>query len=345
MSESLPRVAIIGAGIAGLSLARLLGNQAEVTLFEKSRGVGGRMATRYADQYQFDHGAQYFTARSKAFKAFLKPLLDQGIVQAWQPRVLTLALDEQGELKKSYKRDWFEPHYVAAPKMNRLGKVLAEGLNVELHTQLTELVKIPEGWLLKDTQGREYGAFDWVISTAPAPQTAALLPNTFAGYSTVQSTEMAGCFSLMLGLQNAPAVNWQAAVVKDSCISWIAIDSSKPGRGEPCCLLVHTSNEWAEQHLEDDPQAVEQYLLDELQRLVRGQSLSIDFKQLHRWRYASTIQSDDSEDNSPACLFDEQLQLGVCADWLMDGHVESAFLSAKALSEKIMSRLNRNTSI
>ncbi|MFZ9092741.1 MAG: NAD(P)-binding protein [Planctomycetaceae bacterium] len=41
-------VAIIGAGLSGLTLANRLQNRAEVTVFEKSGGFGGRMATRHA---------------------------------------------------------------------------------------------------------------------------------------------------------------------------------------------------------------------------------------------------------------------------------------------------------
>ena len=63
-------IAIIGAGIAGISLANLLQKKVNLTVFEKSRGVGGRMATRRAAPYQFNHGAQYFKIANKAFKDF-----------------------------------------------------------------------------------------------------------------------------------------------------------------------------------------------------------------------------------------------------------------------------------
>ena len=74
------KIAVIGAGLAGLTVARELSQYHQVTVFEKSRGVGGRLATRYAGDYEFDHGAQFFTAKSPQFQAFLKPLIDQGVV-------------------------------------------------------------------------------------------------------------------------------------------------------------------------------------------------------------------------------------------------------------------------
>jgi predicted NAD/FAD-dependent oxidoreductase len=65
------RIAIIGAGMSGLTLANRLSKIAEVVLFEKSRGVGGRMSTRQADPFTFDHGAQFFTVRDKRFSVFI----------------------------------------------------------------------------------------------------------------------------------------------------------------------------------------------------------------------------------------------------------------------------------
>ena len=78
------KIAIIGAGLSGLILARELSAYADVDVFEKARGVGGRMATRYADPYQFDHGAQYFTAKTAEFQSFLEPFIQNGIVAPWR---------------------------------------------------------------------------------------------------------------------------------------------------------------------------------------------------------------------------------------------------------------------
>jgi renalase len=196
------------------------------------------------------------------------------------------------------------------------------------------LIKNPDGWFLRDTEGVQHGRFDWVISTAPSPQTMNLLPKTFSGYSEIEGVEMEGCFCLMLGLSKAPEINWQASVVKSSCIGWIAIDSSKVGRGEACSVVVHSSNKWAERHIDDDQEEVEKQLFSALEQLLGGALKNVEFKKLHRWRYANTLTATEED-----CLFDSELQLGVCGDWLIEGHVESAFLSALALSKKIIPRL------
>ncbi|EXI81308.1 MAG: Dehydrosqualene desaturase [Candidatus Accumulibacter sp. BA-94] len=83
-----PRVALIGAGIAGLSCAAQLQQAGlEVSLFDKSRGAGGRMSTRRGDGWQCDHGAQYFTARHPDFRAEVARWQQAGVAALWAPRL------------------------------------------------------------------------------------------------------------------------------------------------------------------------------------------------------------------------------------------------------------------
>ena len=78
--------AIIGAGLSGCVVSEQLSERATVKILEKSKSPGGRMATRVSSQYEFDHGAQFFTARSVEFKNFLSSLLNEGHVACWNAR-------------------------------------------------------------------------------------------------------------------------------------------------------------------------------------------------------------------------------------------------------------------
>ena len=62
------RVAIVGAGLAGLACAdQLVAGGHQVSLFDKGRGPGGRMSTRrMEDGWAFDHGAPWFAAHDPA---------------------------------------------------------------------------------------------------------------------------------------------------------------------------------------------------------------------------------------------------------------------------------------
>ena len=84
------KIAVIGAGLSGLTVANQLKQHADVTVFEKSRGTSGRLSTRRAEPFIFDHGAQFFTAKTDAFKSHIKPLIEAGIVAPWNARVVQI---------------------------------------------------------------------------------------------------------------------------------------------------------------------------------------------------------------------------------------------------------------
>ena len=130
------KIAIIGAGLSGLSAAHLLKDYAAITLFEKARGVSGRISTRRAAPYCFDHGAQYFTARTKPFLDFIQPLLDPGIIERWNARYVKFNSNQMIQ-----RRNWRDeaPRYVGVPRMNHVAKFLAKGLNIHINTRIASL--------------------------------------------------------------------------------------------------------------------------------------------------------------------------------------------------------------
>ena len=85
LTQFLPTVAVVGAGISGLICARTLADHGlSVVVWEKSRGAGGRMATRRSgEMLRFDHGAQYFTVRDERFQRYVGAWLQDGIVAPW----------------------------------------------------------------------------------------------------------------------------------------------------------------------------------------------------------------------------------------------------------------------
>ena len=132
------KIAIIGSGLAGISTALLLKDQADITLFEKARGVSGRMSTRMADPYLFDHGAQYFTVRTDAFRSFVHPLLDAGVIARWNANYVEL---DRNKIIKYI--DWAKekPRYVGVPRMNSINKHLARNLKINVNTKIKKLEK------------------------------------------------------------------------------------------------------------------------------------------------------------------------------------------------------------
>lgn len=325
------RIAVIGAGLAGLVVASELSRRNEVTTFEKSRGVGGRMATRYAGDCEFDHGAQFFSARSDEFQAFLQPLIEQGIVSTWRARFAELRRSEI-----TAERQWNDdyPHYVGTPRMNAIGKWLARSVNVRLETTVARLERSERRWLLFDDAGSELGWFDWVVVTAPAPQTAALLPKSSSIRAPSEAARMHACCAVMLAFEPQIELPFDAARVRDADISWISVNSSKPGRAERSCLVIHSTNAWADAHIDVPDEPVLSHLLAECSEVLGIDVGTAAFCGMHRWRYANIGQR-----GGPDCAIDAELQLAACGDWFVRGRVEAAFTSAVALIDELRTHL------
>ena len=349
------KIAIIGAGLSGLTLVHKLKDLAELSLFEKSRGFGGRMATRRYDSFQFDHGAQFFKAKSQSFRSFLKPLIEKGVVQIWKGSFV-----EFDRNKRVNQRVWGDkpPHYIGAPGMNAIGKYLAktleEDVTIHLNSRVKKIspynLKIPLKtalkksnskklkdikWELQDDQNKSLGVFDWVITTAPAEQALALLPKSFKYYSKLSSIKMQACFSLMLGFKKALPLDFHSTLVKNKDISWISVNSSKPGRGESFCLLVHSTNDWADKHIEAPQEELIRHLCKQTSSTLGLDVSKADHKSLNRWRCANIEKQEN-----PQLWIDQKLAL--CGDWTQEGKVEAAFLSAEKTARTLRQILQKN---
>ncbi len=320
-------IAIIGAGLSGLVTANALAPDHSVVVFDKSRGSGGRMATRYADPYEFDHGAQFFTARTDAFAAVCRQWSDDGVIAVWDAEFR----DFRGpEIVAERRWDSDFPHYVGTPRMNTIGKWLARSLDVRLNTEIAALRRQGTRWTLLNGNGESVGEFDWLVLALPAPQAAALVPEEQAFVDRCADTEMRACYAMMLGFAGDLPIKWQAAHVQAADISWMSVNSSKPGRSDKPCMVVHSTNAWANANLETSIEDVRRHLLAELHRVSGMDPTAADYVSVHRWRYANVpLQTGDP------CYVDAERGLGACGDWFIRGRIEAAFTSAQAHVERL----------
>jgi renalase len=325
-------IAIIGAGLSGLTVANILKDHADITIFEKSRGVSGRMSTRHAYPYSFDHGAQFFKAKTDEFRKFINPMIKKGLIGLWNARFVEIK-----NRKITKERQWSNDynHYVGVPSMNAIAKYLSQDIQVKLVTCVKYIRKQNCKWILKNEQGEDLGEFDWVILTAPAEQALNLIPSSLSLYSKVSLVKMQSCFSLMLGFQDSLAIDFDAALVRGEDISWISVNSSKPCRNQSFCLLVHSTNKWSDQHIDDDRNQVMNYLCQQTSKIIGHDVYKADHISLHSWHYAN-IQKQIGE----TYLIDPHENIGVCGDWLIQGRVESAFTSGYRLANKIIQEIN-----
>ena len=317
-------IAIIGAGLSGISAGCLLSDQAEVTIFEKARGVSGRMSTRRAESYYFDHGAQYFTVRTQAFMNFIQPLLAKGIIAPWHPHYVKFKGNQMIDCRENLDN---EKRYVGVPGMNDVVKYLSQDLHVHLNTKITSLAHQGK-WQLTDDHGQQYGDFDWVVVTAPAPQTISLLPESFKYYQNIHAVDMDSCVALMLGFEQPVSLDFDVAHVEHPDVSWIAVNSHKPGRNHRFTLMIHSTADYAQSQMDNDPACLMKDLITKVHDITGCDVSHADYKTLHQWRYASN--AENPMGHVPV-LIDDASQLAVCGDWVLGGRVEGAFLSAHHL--------------
>lgn len=328
------RVAVIGAGLAGTAASRVLRDQGvEVEIFEKSRGVGGRMATRRVEgKSGFDHGAQYFTARHPMFRRHVESWIQQGKVQRWEGAVGSFQDGNWTEGAGTTER------FVGVPSMNSVCKHLGDGIPVRKQTRIERVTALQEGLNLLDDQQQTYGPFDGVIVTAPAEQASEILCEFPEMVEQLKQVEMEPCWAAMVTLKTPLEPFWSGAFLQDSFLSWAARNGTKPGRvSEVERLVLHAGPAWTDEHWESDPEWVGQSIVEEFARVSGFGSLDVESIAAHRWKYALAREPLTCE-----ALADSDSRIVACGDWAMGSRVEGAFLSGLAAAGRLMGRFAQN---
>lgn len=319
-----PHYLVVGAGLAGLSCAQgLRAAGFDITVVDKSRGPSGRMSTRRGEDWACDHGAQYFTARSSAFQMDIARWQDAGVAALWTPRLQVR--DENG---------WREggetiSRFVGVPRMTAPARLLADGLKLQTSTTVTALHRVGCSWQVETAEhGRLATGFDGVVLAVPAPQALPLLtPVSPMLAAQAREARMQGCWALMLRFDAALDLPFDAAFINHGPLRWVARDSSKPGRAGPETWSLHASTPWSEAHIEDDAETVASALVE---AFIELGGRAPQAWTAHRWRYAITESA-----TADGCAWDALQGLGLCGDWLNGGRVEGAWLSGRALAQRV----------
>ena len=308
------KVAIIGAGMAGLACADALrAGGHTVSLYDKGRGAGGRMSSRRMDtplgQVTLDHGAQYFTARDSGFSKRVSIWQDSGIAAPWP-----LAGDGA---------------WVGVPAMNAIIKAMAAAHEVAWGCHISGISRANNAWRLHSAAG-DTGPFDAVILAIPAEQAATLLSlHDFALARIALTARSQPCWTSMFVFEQS--LGAAVSVIRNAgVIAWAARNNSKPGRALTEAWVVQASPDWSQANFELDPAQVSDALLAALAD-AHNSDIPLPVAAVsHRWSYALSAGTGDG------ALWNRDMALGVCGDWLLGPRVECAWLCGQLMAKRIM---------
>lgn len=298
--------------MAGLACADVLNDAGHnVALFDKGRGPGGRMSTRRLQtplgDVAFDHGAQYLTARDPVFRDLVAAWDDMGIAATWP----AAGADA----------------WVGVPGMNAIVKQMASAHAVQWGHLVTGMTRKHDQWWLMDKE-TETGPFDAVVLAIPAEQAAAMLSlHDFPMARTALMARSQPCWTAMMAfdrrLDALPSV-----IRNEGNIGWATRNSAKPGRQGPEAWVVQANRSWSLAQIDASPEDVSAMLFAALTDAAGCPIPQPIAVASHRWRYALSAGTGDG------ALWNQNVALGVCGDWLLGPRVECAWLSGRMLAER-----------
>ncbi len=339
-------VVVIGAGIAGLTCARQLQQAGyQVAVIEKSRGVGGRVATRRVQSTCVDHGARYLERpqdQGTEFEKFFTTFLEQQILQPWTTQIYELDQQQSDAVAKAPAEAAIYPRYVPRTGMTAIAKFLAQTLDLHLNQRVQRLQPIAEGWQLQISSN---SAADLtmtaraIVIAIPAPQALVLCePLAAAGLAAeflmaLRAVEFTPCFSAIAGYPAARQSDigdlpWSAiAYHHDPVLSWLSLESNKRLPTEQPIVVFQSTAAFASQFLEQEHlEAIGQEMLMQAGRSLLPWLAQPEWLQVHRWRYAFVHTAHPA----PYLHSPETPSLICCGDWCGGQAIADAFHSGWA---------------
>jgi len=274
---SRPDPLIIGAGLSGLAAAQVLVDAGRsVSIIDKGRGVGGRMATRRAGEATFDHGAQFFTVRGDEFRAVIDRAIEAEVVDIWC---------------RGFSVEDGYPRYFCPKGMTSLAKWMTDQLrskdvSIETDTRAARIEAGADHWKVQLDDGGERHAHSLIV-TAPVPQTIELVGHVLDPEvsSTLSAITYKPTFALLITLDAPSAMTSPGGDQRtEADLFTFVADNQQKGVSAVPALTFHVNGDVSSTRWDDDPESIIADLLPETAPWV-GEADIVDV-QLHKWKFA-----------------------------------------------------------
>ena len=306
-------IAILGAGISGLVCARAISAKGHrVVVLEKSRSLGGRCSSRKFGEHVVDTGVQYFTLRDPEVKREVEKLVGE------QLRKIEAPILVGGEI---YRKG--EGRFYLAKGNNRIGSLLADGVEVRKEVEVKEVLAVGKKWRV------EGELYDGVVSSAPWPQSVSLFG--MRDGEVAYEPNLTACFEYLIPWDGSKYATLDSTGHEP--LALVGCENAKEGRIQSgkSVYVIQASTAYSQEYLEKDPA---EWLSDLSERLEKSWGLSPDKRGAtfgHRWRYARRGRGAQH----PSALADG---LYLCGDSVTDSRVESVWKSGIEVAEKVLAR-------
>lgn len=306
------KVGIIGAGMAGLAAGRELQKLGhEAILFEKSRGPGGRCATRRRGEFFWDSGATSILPRGKALE---QVILEELPTAELTKVTLPVATHENLRVRPGDPRRG-GTRYCYQNGMNTLAKLLAAGLNIRSEISVDSIEKVGEQYRIVDD------VFDAIILTCPIPQTSLLLWGMNES-RPIGNVRYRACISVLLGYETPlPETSYFAVLDPEQShpLTWLSLESNKvPGR--PPTLVAQMNRTFSAREYDRPDADLVSTVSTYVGELMGNAHAVPTVSDVMRWKYSQPESfADFGQVNPPGS------KVILASDGLLGGHLEDAY--------------------
>lgn len=321
--EQIPSCLVVGGGISGLIVATILQEEGfRITVLDKGRGIGGRLATRRIGKGVFDYGTQYFSVSSPQFQPWVERWLDAGVITKWF---------DSPSIKGNSK-----PRYRGVDSTRAIAKYLAKDLEVHTSTRVNKLSYQNSQWEVATEAGNSFTA-QMLVLTPPVPQTLTLLQDSNIELSpdiatALQQVSYYSCIAVLALLDRPSEIPKPGGIApEDESLVWLA-DNHQKGISPTHGVTLHATPKYSETHWKATNEKIATDLFQAAKPWL-GNAEVTDY-QVHRWRYSlpRTLYPQ------PYCALPD-LPLVMAGDAFVAPKIEGAVLSAIAAANYVKEKV------
>jgi len=317
---------IIGSGISGATIASALSKKYSLDVCDKAKGVGGRSSNKKFNKHEsFDHGVQYISPKSVQFKRFIKDLIIKKIVKNWCGKHVFLNTDKK-EDKKHIK-------IIGKIGNNGISKYLLKNISCNFNSEVVKIFKKSNFWEISFSDGSKK-LYKSLILTCPFPQLKKLSKKYIKHSFINKKIKMDANITVMMVTKKSKH-NVSSYFFNDKILGWAGNENSKMRfKSKNDLWTLQSTYAWANKRINKNQKNKKlntKTMIEQFFNLTGIKKTKILFSLNHGWKYSS-----NSKPLRIKSYWNSSLNLGVCADWFVGPRLESGWISAQDLFNKIV---------